>query len=122
MRKYSSYDGEISPAAANVLQRDFKADKPNEKWVTDITEFRISAGKVYLSPMIDCFDGAIVSWTISTSPNAELVNTMLDQSILTLQEGEKPLINTDRGANYRWQGSIDRMESKHLLRSKSIKR
>jgi len=47
MRKYSSYDGEISPAVANVLQRDFKADKPNEKWVTDITEFRISAGKVY---------------------------------------------------------------------------
>jgi len=122
MRKYSSYDGEISPAAANVLQRDFKADKPNEKWVTDITEFRISAGKVYLSPMIDCFDGAIVSWTISTSPNAELVNTMLDQSILTLQEGEKPLIHTDRGAHYRWQGSIDRMESNHLMRSMSKKR
>ena len=121
MRKYSSYDGEISPAVANVLQRDFKADKPNEKWVPDITEFRISAGKVYLSPMIDYFDGAIVSWTISTSPNAELVNTVLDQSILTLQEGEKPLIHTDRGAHYQWQGWIDRMESNHLIRSMSKK-
>src|SRR5699024_7919534 len=50
MRKYSSYDGEISPAVPNVLKRDFKADKINDKWVTDITEFRIPSGKVYLSP------------------------------------------------------------------------
>lgn len=100
MKKYSSYDGEISPAVENILQRDFKAEKPNKKWVTDITEFRIPAGKIYLSPMIDCFDGAIVSWTISTSPNAELVNTMLDNALLTLQEGETPIIHTDRGAHY----------------------
>lgn len=121
MRKYSSYEGEISPAVANVLQRDFKADKPNKKWVTDITEFRIPAGKVYLSPMIDCFDGAIVTWTISTSPNAELVNTMLDNALLTLQEEEKPLIHTDRGAHYRWQGWIDRMDANNLIRSMSKK-
>jgi transposase InsO family protein/transposase-like protein len=121
MRKYSSYDGEISPAVPNVLKRDFKADKINDKWVTDITEFRIPSGKVYLSPMIDCFDGAIVSWTMSTTPNAELVNTMLDQAMQTLQEGVRPVVHTDRGAHYRWHGWIDRMDSNNLIRSMSKK-
>lgn len=121
MRKYNSYHGEISPAVPNILQRDFKADKPNEKWVTDITEFSIPAGKVYLSPMVDCFDGAVVSWTISTSPNAELVNTMLDQAVFILQKDEQPIVHTDRGAHYRWQGWIDRMDNNNLIRSMSKK-
>ena len=63
-RRYGSYMGEISPAPDNLLNRDFSANAPNEKWVTDITEFQIPAGKVYLSPMIDCFDGMAVSWSI----------------------------------------------------------
>ena len=58
-RRYGSYMGEISPAPDNVLNRNFSADAPNEKWLTDITEFQIPAGKVYLSPMIDCFDGMV---------------------------------------------------------------
>lgn len=52
--KYKSYKGEITPAAENVINRDFHADKPNQKRLTDITEFSIRAGKVYLSPIIDC--------------------------------------------------------------------
>lgn len=56
LRKYNSYAGEITPAVPNLLKRDFKADQPNKKWLTDITEFHIPSGKVYLSPMIDCFD------------------------------------------------------------------
>lgn len=51
--------GEISPAPNNLLNRDFSAGAPNEKWLTDITEFQIPDGKVYLSPMIDCFDGMV---------------------------------------------------------------
>ena len=80
-RRYGLYLGEISPTPDNLLNRDFSADAPNEKWLTDITEFHIPAGKVYLSPMIDCFDGAVVSWSIGTRPNPELVNTMLDAAI-----------------------------------------
>jgi transposase InsO family protein len=56
-RRYGSYLGEISPAPDNLVNRDFQAAAPNKKWLTDITEFAIPAGKVYLSPMIDCFDG-----------------------------------------------------------------
>ena len=55
-RKYKSYKGEITPAVPNVIERDFHAEQPNMKWLTDITEFNIPAGKIYLSPIIDCFD------------------------------------------------------------------
>lgn len=76
-RKYSSYQGEISPSVSNELQRDFHADKPNEKWLTDLTEFAIPAGKVYLTPILDCFDGMVAYWTIGAVPDASLVNGML---------------------------------------------
>lgn len=120
-RSYSSYLGEISPAVPNLLERDFHAEKPNEKWLTDITEFHIPAGKVYLSPLVDCFDGMAVSWTIGTSPDAELVNTMLDGAIACLSPGEHPVIHTDRGCHYRWPGWIARMETAGLTRSMSRK-
>ncbi len=120
-RSYSSYLGEISPAVPNLLERDFHAEKPNEKWLTDLTEFHIPAGKVYLSPLVDCFDGMAVSWTIGTSPDAELVNTMLDGAIACLSPGEHPVIHTDRGCHYRWPGWIARMETAGLTRSMSRK-
>ena len=120
-RKYNSYKGEITPAVENKIERDFHADAPNLKWLTDITEFHIPAGKVYLSPIIDCFDGLPVSWTIGTSPDAELVNTMLDNAISTLDSSEKPIVHSDRGCHYRWSGWIERMEKAGLTRSMSKK-
>ena len=107
--------------AENLLNREFHACKPNEKWLTDITEFSIPAGKVYLSPIIDCFDGLPVSWSIGTSPNAELANGMLDSAIATLINGEKPIVHTDRGCHYRWPGWISRMDAAGLIRSMSNK-
>ena len=98
-RRYSSYKGEITPAVPNILKRNFHADKPNEKWLTDITEFAIPAGKVYLSPIIDCFDGMPVCWKISTSLDANLVNAMLDDAVSALQNGEHPIIHSDRGCH-----------------------
>ncbi len=121
-RRYGSYLGEISPAPDNLLNRDFQAATPNDKWLTDITEFQIPAGKVYLSPVIDCFDGMVVSWTLGTRPDSELVNTMLDAAIDTVQSCDsKPIIHSDRGAHYRWPGWLDRMHSANLTRSMSRK-
>ena len=120
-RKYNSYQGEISPAVDNIVNRDFSAMKPNEKWLTDITEFAIPAGKIYLSPIVDCFDGLIVTWNIGTSPDAALVNTMLDNAIHTLKSGEKPIVHSDRGVHYRWPGWINLMECNGLIRSMSMK-
>ena len=120
-RRYCSYKGEISPAVENLVARNFHADAPNTIWLTDLTEFHIPAGKVYLSPIIDCFDGLAVSWTIGTSPDAELVNTMLDDAICNLADGEHPIVHSDRGSHYRWPGWIKRMENAGLTRSMSKK-
>src|SRR5665648_240017 len=120
-KKYNSYKGEITPEVENIINRDFKTDKPNNKWLTDITEFHIPAGKIYLSPIIDCFDGLPVSWAIGTSPNAELVNIMLDEAISQLGEEEKPIVHSDRGCHYRWPGWLERMEKAELTRSMSKK-
>ena len=121
-RRYHSYGGEISPAPDNIINRDFHAAKPNEKWLTDITEFHIPAGKVYLSPMIDCFDGMVVSWSIGTRPDAKLVNTMLDAAIDTIEKcHSRPVVHSDRGAHYRWPGGLTRMGDAKFIRSMSRK-
>lgn len=121
-RRYGSYMGEISPAPDNLLNRDFTAGAPNRKWLTDITEFQIPAGKVCLSPMIDCFDGLVVSWSIGTRPDAELVNTMLDAAIGTVIAGDdRPVVHSDRGGHYRWPGWLTRIADAHLVRSMSRK-
>lgn len=120
-RSYSSYQGEISPDVSNVIARDFHADTPNQKWLTDITELAIPAGKVYLSPIVDCFDGLLPSWTIGTHPDASLVNTMLDNAIARLNADEHPIVHSDRGSHYRWPGWIERMERAGLIRSMSKK-
>jgi len=120
-RKYCSYMGEISPEVENVVARNFHADMPNAKWLTDLTEFHIPAGKVYLSPIIDCFDGMIVSWSIGTSPTADLVNSMLDEAISGLRYDEHPIIHSDRGCHYRWPGWITRTENAGITRSMSKK-
>ena len=89
--------------------------------VTDITEFSIPAGKVYLSPIIDCFDGLVISWAIGTSPNADLVNSMLDRAVTTLKDDEHPVIHSDRGSHYRWPGWVSRIAKAGLKQSMSKK-
>ena len=109
---------DISSDEINQLKAQIQA---NEKWLTDITEFAIPSGKVYLSPIVDCFDGLLVNWNISTSPDALLVNSMLDDAAKLLSVGEKPIIHSDRGVHYRWPGWIDRMEKNGFIRSMSKK-
>lgn len=120
-RTYSSYQGEISPAPVNLVNRRFTAEVKNELWLTDITEFSIPAGKLYCSPIIDCFDGLLVSWSLSESPNALLVNKCLNQACETLSLNEKPVIHSDRGGHYRWFEWIEITERYGLTRSMSKK-
>nr|WP_270852694.1 IS3 family transposase [Fusobacterium varium] len=103
-RKYNSYRGEISPKISNLLNRNFQADKPNKKWVTDITKFSILVSKIYLSQIIDCFDGKI-----GEVPDSKLANTILKATIVQLKENEHPILHMDRGYHYSWK------EWRHLL-------
>ena len=125
-RRCSSYEGEISEAPENLLRDErgrhhFRSNKPNELWITDVTEFRIPAGKAYLSPIVDCFDGMPLSWSISTSPDAEMANSSLLGACKWLGEGDHPKIHSDRGCHYRWPGWIRICDENGLVRSMSRK-
>ena len=120
-RKYSSYRGELSEAPENLVNRNFHVSAPNKLWLTDITEFKLPSGKVYLSPIIDCFDGMVISWQMSQSPNADLANSTLDAAARTLKPEEHPIEHSDRGCHYRWPGWIDRCKQYGITRSMSKK-
>ena len=85
MKKYRSYKGEVGKIADNELNREFRAEKPNQKWVTDVTQFRLFGQKLYFSPILDLYSGDIVAYTISDSPNLEMVTTMLEQAFRDLR-------------------------------------
>ena len=121
-RRYSSYRGEISDAPPNLVERNFRAGGPNELWLTDITEFKLPSGeKAYLSPIIDCFDGLVVSWRIGRRPDAALTNGSLEDACGTLAPGQRPVCHSDRGCHYRWPGWIGICEENGLVRSMSRK-
>lgn len=99
-KRYVSYQGELGGIAPNLLDREFDATAPNEKWVTDVTEFRVGAQKLYLSPVMDLFDRQIISYSVGISPNLDLTNTSLRQALATLRDGDKPLVHSDQGFQY----------------------
>ena len=78
LRKYCSYKGQIGRIAPNLLQRDFAAEKPNQKWVTDLTEFSVCGVKLYLSPIMDLYNREIISYKIAERPNFMQIMKMLD--------------------------------------------
>ena len=78
-RKYNSYKGEVGQKADNLINRQFQASKPYEKCYTDVTEFALPEGKIYLSPVLDGFNGEILDFTISRSPDLKQVKTMFQR-------------------------------------------
>lgn len=99
-RRYGSYEGETTPAPGNLIARDFTAERPNEKRLTDIAEVKAADGKVYLLPVIGCHDGKIVAYAAGCGPDARLADTMLEKSAATLSEGARPLVRSDRGRHH----------------------
>ncbi|WP_407243269.1 IS3 family transposase [Escherichia coli] len=121
LKKYRSYRGNMGLAAENILQRQFKAEAPCEKWVTDITEFRAGGQKLYLSPILDLFNGKIVAWETACRPTEELVKRMLNKGLESLAEGEKPLLHSDQGWHYRIKSYQSALADKGLVQSMSRK-
>ena len=124
---YSSYAGEPGEAPENLPLRedgthDFSAERPNEKWVTDITEFRLpDAPKAYLSPVLDLLDGKPVGWAISQHPDSDLTEGSLLMACRQLRPGQRPFCHTDRGIHYFWPGWIRICEEHGIVRSMSRK-
>lgn len=96
LRKYRSYKGEIGKIAPNILQREFMADKPNQKWVTDVTEFSLFGTKRYLSPIMDLYSREIISYKISRRPSFSMTMSMLDQAFTKLPDHSDLILHSDQ--------------------------
>ncbi|RZN74197.1 IS3 family transposase [Avibacterium paragallinarum] len=119
-KKYRSYQGKVGQIADNLLQRDFTATMPNEKWVTDITEFKCAEGKVYLSPIKDLFNNEIIAYDVARSPNFEQITRMLTQAVNRLA-GEKPILHSDQGWQYQMMGYREILKKHGITQSMSRK-
>ena len=100
IKKYRSYKGEVGKIAPNLLNRDFHAEKPNQKWVTDVTKFSLFGQKLYLSPILDLHDSYLVSYAISDRPVLNIVTTMLDNAFETIPDGTDLILHSDQGWQY----------------------
>jgi transposase InsO family protein len=100
LKKYRSYKGNVGIAAPNILQRDFQANKMNQKWVTDITEFHLFGEKRYLSPVLDLCNGEIIAYSVMKRPVYQLVDDMLKQAVMSLRPEDQVILHSDQGWHY----------------------
>ena len=120
-RKYSSYQGTIGKIATNHIKRNFEANKPNEKWFTDVTEFNLRGKKLYLSPILDAYGRYIVSYSISSSPNSDQILEMLDRAFIQKIQTSKLILHSDQGWQYQHNFYTKRLEEKKITHSMSRK-
>jgi transposase InsO family protein len=100
VKKYRSYKGEVGKIAPNLLTRNFEATAPNQKWVTDVTEFGLFGQKLYLSPILDLYSRDIVSYTISDRPVLSMVTDMVTLAFEQLPKRAELVLHSDQGWHY----------------------
>ena len=121
MKKYRSYKGEVGKIAPNHLGRNFYAEKPNQKWVTDVTEFQLFGQKLYLSPILDLYSRNIVSYTISDRPVLPMVITMIEKAFATIPDNTDLLLHSDQGWQYQHKQYQRMLKDKGIRQSMSNK-
>ena len=114
IKKYKSYKGENGKIAPNILERNFRAEAPNQKWATDITEFNVSGNKLYLSPIIDLFNQEIISYELTERPVFNQVVMMLKKAFKKIPNNTNLLLHSDQGWQYQMR------QYQHLLKEKGI--
>lgn len=119
--KYRSYKGLVGQVADNVLQRQFEANKPNQKWATDVTEFNVRGEKLYLSPIMDLFNGEIIAFKTQRRPMFAMVRDMLNDAINKLAPNDKPLVHSDQGWQYQMAYYQKQLAKNGLTQSMSRK-
>lgn len=120
-RKYGSYMGPIGGTSPNLLKRDFKADQPMQKLVTDVTEFKVGNAKLYLSPVVDLYNDEVVAYSISRSPNMAMVQEMLRKLEERMPEGTSPIMHSDQGWHYQMPAYIMTLKRLGVRQSMSRK-
>jgi transposase InsO family protein len=115
IKKYRSYKGDVGEVTPNILNRNFKANRPNQKWVTDVTEFSLFGAKVYLSPIIDLYNGEVISFNISDKPILGQIIDMLDKAFSKIPDNTNLILHSDQGWQYQHK------QYQYMLKQKGIK-
>ncbi len=121
MKKYKSYRGEVGKTAPNILNRDFEAKRPNEKWVTDITEFSLFGQKLYLSPILDLYNREIISYSLTERPVYGQVQDMLEKAFNSHSDLEGLIFHSDQGWQYQMKIYQMQLKEKGIIQSMSRK-
>ena len=121
IKKYKSYKGELGKIAPNILNRNFKAASPNQKWATDITEFNVLGKKLYLSPIIDLFNGEIISYELSERANFDQIIAMLKKSFKRITNQTNLILHSDQGWQYQMKQYQTILKDKGIIQSMSRK-
>jgi transposase InsO family protein len=121
VKKYKSYKGELGKIAPNILERNFNATAPNQKWATDITEFKVSGKKLYLSPIIDLFNQEIVSYELTERPVFNQVVVMLRKAFKKIPDNTNLILHSDQGWQYQMKTYQKIVKKKGIIQSMSRK-
>jgi len=121
MKKYHSYRGEVGKVAPNLLERSFEAEKPNQKWVTDVTEFSLFGQKLYLSPILDLCSRDLVAYTIVDKPSLWMVTDMVIQAFENLSDATNLILHSDQGWQYQHKHYQGLLKDKGVHQSMSRK-
>ena len=121
MKKYKSYKGRIGKIAPNLLERDFYSDKPHTKLVTDVTEFHLFGRKLYLSPVLDLYNGELISYTIYDRPVLEMVMEMMKSTIKVIGKNTNAVLHSDQGWQYQHKDYQVLLKENNLIQSMSRK-
>ena len=119
--KYNSYKGTVGKVAPNIIKRNFYAEKANQKWATDVTQINIGEKKLFLSPILDMYNGEIVSYNISYRPDSEQVMDMLDKAFAKIPDGTNLILHSDQGWQYQHIKYQERLKQKGIIQSMSRK-
>jgi putative transposase len=120
-KRYQSYKGSVGKAAPNLLERNFAAKAPNQKWVTDVTEFNIKGERVYLSPILDLYNQEIISYEIADRPQIKTVMQMLQKAFKHLAPTDKPTLHSDQGWQYQMSLYQQALKKQGITQSMSRK-
>lgn len=121
MKKYNSYKGEVGKIAPNILNRNFKADKPNQKWVTDISEISFCGQKTYVSVILDLYNREIISYDLNDHANMMQINHTLEEAFRKIPDNTKLILHSDQGWQYQQKSYRNKLIAKGIQQSMSRK-
>ena len=119
--KYKSYRGVVGHTAPNILNRNFQAEKPMQKLTTDVSEFAVGEEKVYLSPILDMYNGEIIAYDISRHPDFKQTMDMLDRAFEKIPDNSGAILHSDQGWQYQMKHYQQRLQEKGIVQSMSRK-